>query len=53
MPLTGLGVALVLERLAGLAGDTPRPGLYFPAQLIDHSTYFDRLRASGGEVIEL
>lgn len=53
MPLTGLGVALVLERLAGLAGDTLRPGLYFPAQLIDHSTYFERLRASGGEVIEL
>ncbi|MDX8326789.1 NAD(P)-dependent oxidoreductase (plasmid) [Agrobacterium tumefaciens] len=53
MPLTGLGVALVLERMAGLAGDTPRPGLYFPAQLIDHSTYFERLRASGGEVIEL
>ncbi|WP_105385247.1 saccharopine dehydrogenase [Neorhizobium alkalisoli] len=53
MPLTGLGVALVLERLAGLAGDTPRPGLYFPAQLIDHTTYFERLRASGGEVIEL
>ncbi|MET0172011.1 MAG: NAD(P)-dependent oxidoreductase [Agrobacterium vaccinii] len=53
MPLTGLGVALVLERLAGLTGDTPRPGLYFPAQLIDHATYFKRLRASGGEVIEL
>lgn len=53
MPLTGLGVALVLERLAGLSGDAPRPGLYFPAQLIDHSTYFERLRASGGEVIEL
>ena len=53
MPLTGLGVALVLERLTGLAGDTPRPGLYFPAQLIDHTTYFERLRASGGEVIEL
>ncbi|MBB3644425.1 hypothetical protein FHX14_000584 [Rhizobium sp. BK619] len=52
MPLTGLGVALVLERLAGLAGEPPRPGLYFPAQLIDHSTYFDRLGASGGEVME-
>ncbi|MGV1755214.1 NAD(P)-dependent oxidoreductase [Agrobacterium sp. CG674] len=53
MPLTGLGVALVLERLAGLEGDAPRPGLYFPAQLIDHSTYLERLRASGGEVMEL
>ncbi len=53
MPLTGLGVALVLERLAGLVAEKPKPGLYFPAQLIDHSTYFERLRASGGEVIEL
>lgn len=53
MPLTGLGVALVLERLAGLAGDKPEPGLYFPSQLIDHSTYLDRLRAAGGEVFEL
>jgi hypothetical protein len=53
MPLTGLGVALVLERLAGLAGDKPRPGLYFPAHLINHSSYYERLRASGGEVIEL
>lgn len=53
MPLTGLGVALVLERLAGLAGDAPQPGLYFPAQLIDHSHYLDRLRAAGGEVFEL
>ena len=53
MPLTGLGVALVLERLAGLAGDAPQPGLYFPAQLIDRSHYLDRLRAAGGEVFEL
>lgn len=53
MPLTGLGVALVLERLAGLAGDRPEPGLYFPSQLIDHSTYLDRLRAAGGDVFEL
>ena len=53
MPLTGLGVALVLERLAGLAGAAPEPGLYFPAQLIDHSHYLDRLRAAGGEVFEL
>lgn len=53
MPLTGLGVALVLERLAGLAAQAPRPGLYFPAQLIEHSTYLDRLRGSGGRVLEL
>ncbi|MFB4373725.1 NAD(P)-dependent oxidoreductase [Agrobacterium sp. CR_3] len=53
MPLTGLGVALVLERLAGLATESARPGLYFPAQLIEHSTYLDRLRGSGGKVLEL
>ena len=53
MPLTGLGVALVLERLAGLAGGKPDPGLYFPSQLIDHTTYLDRLRAAGGESFEL
>lgn len=53
MPLTGLGVALVLERLAGLVGDQPAPGLYFPSQLIDHDTYVDRLTKSGGEIIEL
>lgn len=53
MPLTGLGVALVLERLAGLGAEAPPPGLYFPAQLIEHSTYLDRLRGSGGRVLEL
>jgi len=53
MPLTGLGVALVLERLAGLAAEAPQPGLYFPAQLIEHSTYLDRLRGAGGKVLEL
>lgn len=53
MPLTGLGVALVLERLAGLVGQPSGPGLYFPSQLIDHATYLDRLRRTGGEVIEL
>jgi hypothetical protein len=31
MPLTGLGVAMVLERLTGLDGEPPTPpGLYFP-----------------------
>ncbi len=53
MPVTGLGVALVLERLAGLVGDPPQPGLYFPSQLIDHETYVDRLRRAGGEIIDL
>lgn len=53
MPLTGRGVALVLERLAGLATEAPRPGLYFPTQLIEHSTYLARLFDSGGKALEL
>lgn len=54
MPLTGLGVALVLERLLGLDGRPPTPaGLYFPYQLIEPDTYFARLAQAGGEVMEL
>lgn len=54
MPLTGLGVALVLERLTGLDGKpaTP-PGLYFPYQLLDSQHYFDRLQQAGGEILQL
>lgn len=48
MPLTGLGVALVLERLSGLVGDPVGAGLYFPSQLIDHATYLERLTNAGG-----
>ncbi|MCP9625864.1 NAD(P)-dependent oxidoreductase [Rhodopseudomonas palustris] len=54
MPLTGLGVALVLERLIGLDGRPATPaGLYFPYQLIGPDTYFTRLAKAGGEVMEL
>ncbi|MFC0241489.1 NAD(P)-dependent oxidoreductase [Rhodopseudomonas telluris] len=54
MPLTGLGVALVLERLLGLDGRPSTPaGLYFPYQLIEPDVYFARLAQAGGEVIEL
>lgn len=54
MPLTGLGVALVLERLAGLRGDVPvRPGLYFPYQLLEPAYYLARLKEAGGEVLAL
>ncbi|MDH4574080.1 NAD(P)-dependent oxidoreductase [Salinicola acroporae] len=54
MPLTGLGVALVLERLLGLDGGpaTP-PGLYFPYQLLDSHRYFDRFQQAGGEISTL
>ncbi len=49
-PLTGLSVALLLERLLGLDGQpaTP-PGLYFPYQLLSASTYLERLKQEGGE----
>lgn len=54
MPLTGLGVALVLERLLGLDGKPPTPaGLYFPQQLLDPAGYFERFRQAGGQIVEL
>ena len=54
MPLTGLGVAMVLERLTGLDGApaTP-PGLYFPYQLLDADAYLARFKEIGGEILEL
>ena len=54
MPLTGLGVAMVLERLIGLDGRPPTaPGLYFPYQLLEPTAYFARLAAIGGSIFEL
>lgn len=54
MPLTGLGVALVLERLVGLDGKPPTPpGLYFPYQLLEPTTYFARLEQAGGAILKL
>ncbi|EWY36974.1 saccharopine dehydrogenase [Skermanella stibiiresistens SB22] len=54
MPLTALGVAMVLERLIGLDGEpaTP-PGLYFPYQLLESRAYFERLDRIGGKVMTL
>lgn len=54
MPLTGLGVALLLERLLGLDGgpSTP-PGLYFPYQVLDSRHYFDRFHQAGGKIVTL
>ena len=50
-PLTGLSVAMTLERLLGLDGQPPTPpGLYFPYQLLDASTYLERLKEEGGEL---
>lgn len=54
MPLTGLGVALLLERLIGLDGKPPTPaGLYFPYQLLEPDNYFARLKEIGGEIVKL
>jgi hypothetical protein len=54
MPLTGLGVAMVLERLIGLDGIPATPaGLYFPYQLLDPTTYFARLNQIGGAILKL
>ena len=53
-PLTGLSVAMVLERLLGLDGHPPTsPGLYFPYQLLDAAAYLARLEKEGGELREL
>lgn len=54
MPLTGLGVAMLLERLTGLDGAPATPaGLYFPYQLLDPAAYAMRLKAIGGEILTL
>lgn len=54
MPLTGLGVAMVLERLVGLDGKPPTtPGLYFPYQLLEPTAYLARLKEMGGLILPL
>jgi hypothetical protein len=54
MPLTGLGVAMLLERLIGLDGNPPVPaGLYFPYQLLEPTAYFARLEHIGGAILKL
>ena len=53
-PLTGMGIALLLERLIGLDGKPPvAPGLYFPYQILDASHYLARLAQEGGELLDL
>lgn len=54
MPLTGLGVAMCLERLVGLDENSATPaGLYFPYQLLESTTYFTRLEQIGGIILTL
>lgn len=53
-PLTGMGIALLLERLIGLDGKPPvTPGLYFPWQILDASRYLAHLAQEGGQVVAL
>lgn len=53
-PLTGMGIALLLERLVGLDGKPPvAPGLYFPYQILDASHYLARLTQEGGQLLTL
>ena len=50
-PLTGLGVALAIERLLGLTGaGRVGPGLYLPETLIDPTYFVQRMRDFGAQV---
>lgn len=52
--MTGLGVALVIERHVGLDGKPAAPsGLFFRHQLLDHATYIERFEAIGGQILDL
>lgn len=54
MPLTALGVVMLLERLLGKNNEpAPVPGLYFPYQLLEPAVYFARLEAIGGQTMSL
>lgn len=53
-PLTALGVAMILERLAGLDNKPATlPGLYFPYQVLTPADYLAQLEQEGGGVIPL
>ncbi|WP_434564038.1 NAD(P)-dependent oxidoreductase [Pseudomonas sp. R1-6] len=53
-PLTGLSVAMLLERLLGLDGQpVTSAGLYFPYQLLDAAAFLERLKQEGGELRRL
>ncbi|MBW6527813.1 NAD(P)-dependent oxidoreductase [Sphingomonas sp. RHCKR7] len=53
-PLTGLGISMVLERLAGLDGEpATKAGLFFPYQIINHAEYLNRLTREGGRLLSL
>jgi hypothetical protein len=51
-PLTALGVALGVERLLGLRGEAPAPGIHTPESLIDPAYAAERLAEVGASFIE-
>lgn len=51
-PLTALGVALGVERLLGLRGEAPAPGIHTPESLIDPAYAAERLSEVGASFIE-
>lgn len=54
LTLTGLGVAMLIERLIGLdAKPKTSPGLYFPYQLLEQDAYLARLEKTGGQILDL
>jgi hypothetical protein len=46
------GIALALERLSGITGQRPDPGLYFPEKLISPKDAVERLSLWGMELVE-
>ena len=53
-PVTAAGIAVALERLAGLDGKAPpKPGLYFPDQLIAPAHLIARLKQFGMRIDEV
>lgn len=53
-PLTGLGVALVVERALGLAGTPPlAPGLYFPDTILEPDVVVAQLERFGARIREV
>ncbi|GAA3578286.1 saccharopine dehydrogenase [Kribbella ginsengisoli] len=52
-PLTALGIALSVERLLGLRGAPPQPGIHTPESLIDPTYATTRLAQVGAHLTEL
>ncbi|MFD3745511.1 saccharopine dehydrogenase [Nocardia sp. NPDC058633] len=49
-PLTALGIALGAERLLGLNGTRPTPGIHTPESLIDPAYAMERMREGGAKL---